>query len=172
MSSVRIKTLLNIKYKQEKITIQRKGSDKFESLSVKDFRELFHVDYLYGVVCKKRDIKKLNQCIKELKKTGECKNENEKLAGYFANPQQYFNMVYLNDRCGYVLIANRDIPDTVVGIYSGKLIIKDGSEETEYMMNVMITLKWEIKLWFKYLRGNGDLTQFAPHCQTIQAFRR
>ena len=167
MSSVRIKTLLDVKYKKEKITIQRKGSDQLEEFSIKGFTKLFNVDYLHGAVCKKQDIKKLKQCIEELKKTVEC--ENERLKHYLASHQQYFNMVYLNDRCGYALVANRDIPEnTIVGVYSGKLILEKSDAfvgDTTYMMKFADKIKIDDKSYDLNIcaRQYGDLTRFVSH---------
>lgn len=141
-----------------------------KSLSSVNYNALFGVNLTHGI-CYNTAYKDTIQLLRA-KLAGQNSSNAAEVKAYLNNPQSYFSVRYINTTCGYGLVANKDIPiNTVVGIYSGELIIYPAdykeaasSEERAYDMSVYKT-DLNGKRYSLTLRAKNysDIMRFAIH---------
>lgn len=159
----------------EKITVHKAG-EKPQLLGIKEFSEKFKISFTHGLHYDAKDKYIVDQIYKS------SQTEQSKKI-HFKN---YFDVIYINDKVGYGLIANQDIPkDTLVDIYGGllKFFFCDGKgtdslpfEETDYFMGAGLADKITkpgdknehcVQIIID-AKKYGGLARFAPHFPTEQ----
>jgi hypothetical protein len=178
MSATRVSPFFEYQFPHKEYIFVQQENQTRHPMTVDEFNRQFGVSIQHGVFYERRYADRahiVRQAL--LKKTHEYHHNNQQLLTYLNNPKNYFSVCYLDDACGYGLVANEDIPaGTVVGTYSGLLVMREDNEdvapleERAYDMGYgkLSPIIVKEKEYYITLRANkvSDITRFAIHLPT------
>jgi hypothetical protein len=178
MSLPRVAPLFEYKFPQTEYVFVQRPDQPRQPMSVKEFNQCFGTSLVHGVFYDTRQAD-LIQKIQAIAAASSASYvfQNEQLQTYLKNPKNYFSVCYINETCGYALVANEDIPaETVVGTYSGLLVVRRDSEdmvprsERDYDMGYsdLSPMQLDDEKFYLTLRAKhySDITRFAIHLPT------
>jgi hypothetical protein len=125
MSQGRVRPLLEYQFPEEELLVQGKDQTT-RALSIQDYNQFFQVRLSHGIFYDTRYEKEIQALLETCSALSyRYKEQNLKLQAFLSQPKNYFSICYVNELCGYALVAKEAIPTgTVVGTYSSLLAIE------------------------------------------------
>lgn len=167
--------LYGYKYPDPTVTVKLEGQTVKRELSPVDYNKVFNTTFTTGVVYDPNIEKLVQELKRQLREQVKTAREDEKksvtaVKNYLANPKNYFEIHYISKNFRYGIKAKEKIPKgTVLGIYSGKLLIEDVSQPSavldhDYGMTVH-EFEYKNKTYKASIDAKpyGDHTRAAPH---------
>lgn len=179
MSESRVRPLLEYKFQEQEQIVVRHKDQAPQTISAENYNQLFGVSLSHGVFYDRRYEDEIRALLAKCSAlTYLYQDQNHQLKKFLDKPKSYFSICYLNEICGYALVANEDIPAaTVVGTYSGLLAIEHPVlkgllplSERAYDMGLgdLSPIELDGVSYRLTLRAKkySDLTRFAIHLPT------
>jgi hypothetical protein len=165
----------------EYILIQDENQ-KSHKMSIPEFEREFKMNFAQGIFYDTSNAKNkaLIETIVATWSSHEMTSQarDEAVKNFINAPPHYFSLCYLNNLCGFTLVANQDIPArTVVGIYSGEIVTKPSLAGAQFALddkiydmsvsyNANVTVNGIAYTTSFRAKDYGDLTRFAVHLPT------